>query len=262
VSVALIDQVLRGSQNRARNLHKVAGLLGDESSELGRAALRDPQGRQIIDYLKKYGQQSESERDEVIVELDSLIKSIEHMKQIVTSQQSLVRGASLVERFELVEVTEEALRINIAKIEHARIRLERRFEPLPQVVADKHQLLQVLVNLISNAVRAVDESKSETRTITITTGIDATTRHLLWQIEDTGVGISAEDMDRIFEAGFTTKSSGQGGFGLHSSAVSASRMNGSLRAFSAGKGHGARFALEFPHESAAEQRREAEEVAS
>src|SRR6185369_10447732 len=184
------------------------------------------------------------------------------MKHILSSQQSLARGAGMVERFELIEVTEEALRINMMKIERARIRIERRFEPLPQVVADKHQLLQVLVNLISNAVRAVEESTEETRTIVITTCVDPRTGHLVWQIEDTGVGISAENMPRIFEAGFTTKSSGQGGFGLHSSAISASRMNGSLRAFSAGEGRGARFTLEFPPEPAEESSRESEHVAS
>lgn len=262
VSVALIDQVIRSSQAKAKNLQKVAELLGDETSDLGKAALRDNQGRQIIEYLKKYSRQSEVERDQAIGELDSLIRSIDHMKQIVHSQQSLARGVGMAERFDLAEITEEALRISRTKIEHARIRIERRFEPLPQVVLDKHQLLQVLVNLISNAVRAVDESTSETRTITITTGVDPTTRHVMWQIEDTGVGISAENMPRIFEAGFTTKSSGQGGFGLHSSAISASRMNGSLQAFSAGEGHGARFALEFPPEPATEPHRESEEVAS
>jgi two-component system, sensor histidine kinase len=262
VSVSLIDQALRSSQARARNLHKIAELLGDETSALGKAALGDAQGRQIIDYLKKYSRQSEIERDQAIVELDSLIRSIDHMKQIVSSQQSLVRGATMVESFDLIEITEEALRINMTKIEQARIRIERRFEPLPQVVADKHQLLQVLVNLLGNAVRAVDEGAGEARAITITTGVDPTTRRVVWQIEDTGVGISAENMPRIFEAGFTTKSSGQGGFGLHSSAVSASRMSGSLRAFSAGEGRGARFTLEFPHESAAEPSHGSEPVAS
>jgi hypothetical protein len=119
VSVSLIDQALRSSPARARNLHKIAELLGEETSAIGKAALGDAQGRQIIDYLKKYSRQSEIERDQAIVELDSLIRSIDHMKQIVSSQQSLVRGATMVESFDLIEITEEALRINMTKIEQA-----------------------------------------------------------------------------------------------------------------------------------------------
>jgi signal transduction histidine kinase len=53
-------------------------------------------------------------------------------------------------------------------------------------------------------------------------------------------------MDRIFEFGFTTKTSGQGGFGLHTSALAAGLMGGSLCAQSDGPGTGATFILELP----------------
>jgi signal transduction histidine kinase len=106
----------------------------------------------------------------------------------------------------------------------------------------------VLVNLVSNAVRAVAESTSKTRTIAITATCDSNSRdRVTWEIEDTGVGIAPDHIERIFEYGFTTKTSGQGGFGLHNSALAAERMTGSLRARSAGVGRGARFVLEFPH---------------
>jgi signal transduction histidine kinase len=74
---------------------------------------------------------------------------------------------------------------------------------------------------------------------------------VVWQIEDTGVGIAAVHMARIFESGFTTRSTGQGGFGLHNSALAAKRMAGSLQAFSDGEGRGARFVLELPRQAAA-----------
>jgi signal transduction histidine kinase len=247
ISVTLIDQVLRPSQSKAKNLTRLAELLDDETSELGRVARQDLRGRQIIEYLRKYARHAELERDEVLGELDSLIRSIDHIKQIVSSQQSLPRGASLIEAFDVLEVTDEALRINMTKIEQHGIVVERRFSALPTVVADKHLLLQVLVNLISNAVRAVAESTGEAHTITITVGRDPTDpARVTWQIDDTGIGICADHMTRIFESGFTTKTTEQGGFGLHSSALSAERMAGSLHAHSDGVGKGARFVLEFP----------------
>ena len=64
-------------------------------------------------------------------------------------------------------------------------------------------------------------------------------------VEDTGVGLPPENLTRIFGQGFTTKADGHG-FGLHSCALAASQMGGSLRAESEGPGHGATFILEIP----------------
>ena len=64
-------------------------------------------------------------------------------------------------------------------------------------------------------------------------------------VEDTGVGISSEVMGRIWEFGFTSKADGHG-FGLHSSAVAAQQLGGSVSADSAGAGKGARFAVKIP----------------
>ena len=241
ISVALVEQTLRGSHGKARNLGKLADLL-DDDSELGRAARKDPRGRQVIDYLRKYVRHSELERDEVLGELDALIKSVDHIKQIVSSQQALASGASLVESFDLGELTNEAIRINATKLAEHDIEIVRRFDAVPPITADKHLLLQVLVNLVSNAIRAVAER--ELRAIAIAIAVAG--ERVVWQIEDTGVGIPAADMARIFESGFTTKPSGQGGFGLHSSALSIERMAGSLRAHSDGANRGARFVVELP----------------
>jgi signal transduction histidine kinase len=247
ISVTLVDQMLRSSQSKAKNLAKLAELLDDEASDLGRAARKDPRGRQVVDYLRKYARQSELERDEVLAELDSLIRSIDHIKQIVSSQQALAHSASLIETFDLIELTNEAVRINQTQLEAHRIEIVRHFEPMPVLLADKHLLLQVLVNLMSNAIRAVAEHDSALRAIEITIAADPDhPERVVWQIADTGVGIVAENLTRIFESGFTTRTTGQGGFGLHSSALSADRMAGSLRVFSDGVGKGARFVLGLP----------------
>ena len=64
-------------------------------------------------------------------------------------------------------------------------------------------------------------------------------------ISDNGVGITAENLVKIFTHGFTTKQDGHG-FGLHSCANAAKEMGGSLAAHSNGLGHGATFILELP----------------
>ncbi|MGB8693344.1 MAG: ATP-binding protein, partial [Steroidobacteraceae bacterium] len=64
-------------------------------------------------------------------------------------------------------------------------------------------------------------------------------------VSDNGVGISPENLTRIFSHGFTTKQEGHG-FGLHSGALAAREMGGALRASSQGPGLGATFTLELP----------------
>jgi signal transduction histidine kinase len=255
VSVAMLDNMLRASRQKAEALPKLAALLDDASTELGRTVRNDVKGHHVIEYLRKLSGALDVDRDEALGELDALIKSVDHMKQIVSSQQALARGATLIETFDLLELTEEAVRINTTRIAEHRIEIERVFEPLAPVSADKHLLLQILVNLISNAVRAVSEANEASdarRVIRLVVGRDPRdASRVVWQIADTGVGIAAEHMTRIFESGFTTRATGHGGFGLHNSALAAKRMAGSLQAFSDGEGQGARFVLDLPSHAVA-----------
>ncbi len=65
------------------------------------------------------------------------------------------------------------------------------------------------------------------------------------EVYDNGVGIAKRNLTRIFEHGFTTNKDGHG-FGLHSAALAANDMNGSLSAHSDGHGKGAVFTIELP----------------
>jgi hypothetical protein len=70
-------------------------------------------------------------------------------------------------------------------------------------------------------------------------------------VQDTGVGLAPENLTRVFKHGFTSKTDGHG-FGLHSCALAASRMGGSLRAESEGIGRGATLIPELPLRSGEE----------
>src|SRR5207244_7360822 len=75
--------------------------------------------------------------------------------------------------------------------------------------------------------------------------IRASNGSVLLSVIDTGVGIAGENLERIFSHGFTTRAEGHG-FGLHSSALAAKALGGTLLAESAGPGHGATFTLTLP----------------
>jgi len=104
-------------------------------------------------------------------------------------------------------------------------------------------VLQILVNVVRNAKHACDDSGRPDKQITLRlTNGDGRVRVV---VSDNGIGIPRENLTRIFSHGFTTKKDGHG-FGLHSGALAAREMGGTLLAHSDGPGKGATFILELP----------------
>jgi signal transduction histidine kinase len=112
---------------------------------------------------------------------------------------------------------------------------------------DKHLVLQILVNLIGNARQAMDNLNGRSPRINIEVGLSPAEedRRLRVRVVDNGTGIAPENMQRLFTHGFTTRKKGHG-FGLHSCALAARQMGGTLTAASDGPGQGAAFTLELP----------------
>src|SRR6202042_360911 len=80
---------------------------------------------------------------------------------------------------------------------------------LPAVLADRIQLQQVIINLVVNGIEAMQAVTDRPRELTIQTQHHGA-HQVLVTVRDCGVGISAEDADRLFSAFFTTKSGGMG----------------------------------------------------
>jgi len=104
-------------------------------------------------------------------------------------------------------------------------------------------VLQILVNVIRNAKYACAEMAGGEKRVTVR--IRATPSSITVAVIDTGIGILPENIERIFNHGFTTRVDGHG-FGLHSSALAARELGGTLYASSAGTGKGATFTLTLP----------------
>lgn len=115
---------------------------------------------------------------------------------------------------------------------------------MPPVTIDKHRVLQILINLIRNAKHAMDATGREDKMLVLRTAPSVAGRVQII-VQDNGVGISSENLMKIFHHGFTTKKDGHG-FGLHSSINAAREMHGDLRVHSNGLGAGAVFTLELP----------------
>lgn len=159
-------------------------------------------------------------------------------------QQSHAGVSGLIHELSLAELIEDAIRINLASIERHGIQIVRDFEELPTIALDKQKLLQVLVNLISNAKRALTQSTNHEKRLVVRLRLTGA-NHARIDVEDNGVGIADENMIRIFSHGFTTRNEGHG-FGLHSASLAVKELQGTLTAHSDGPGKGAIFSVDIP----------------
>src|SRR5277367_2026830 len=241
ISASLVIE--RVKQSKAPGLSRVAALLQEQGAELAEFIARDERGKRIPEYLTSLGEQLLSDQKMELVELASLRDNLEHIKDTVAIQQSYPKLCGVTETVAVVDLVEDSLRLNAGAFVRHGVTLRREFNDVPPITVDKHKVLQILVNLVRNAKYACDESGRTEKLLTIR--IDKVPAGVRICVIDNGVGISAENMPRLFTHGFTTRASGHG-FGLHSGALAAQELGGSLRVESDGPGCGATFMLELP----------------
>jgi PAS domain S-box-containing protein len=229
---------------RVEDLSAVSRMLEVQRERLGEFLTTDPRGQQVPDFLKLLAEKLTRDRDAVLVELTDLAKNIEHIKQIVATQQSYAGAKGLVETTPLAELLEDALRINLTSFERHGIQIVRELEDQVTLQVDKHRLLQILVNLIKNAKDAIKQARPRPGRVCLRICRSGNERVRI-AVSDNGIGIEPELLTRIFSHGFTTKAEGHG-FGLHASANAARQLGGSLTATSSGLGQGATFVLDLP----------------
>jgi PAS domain S-box-containing protein len=246
-SVNVASSVL---QNRIRNssvgqLGKAVGLLEENRDRLSEYLIADQRGKLVLPFLTALAARLDGERTEMLAEVATVHEHIDHIKQIIATQQTFARAGGLTEEVDLAELIEGAVSVSLSDAGSARhnIRIVRDFQEVPPVSLDKHKVLQVLINLLSNAKHAVMESDRSDREIVLRSRMVSGSLRI--EVEDNGVGISSDNLNRIFRFGFTTKEKGHG-FGLHGSALAAKQLHGSLVVHSDGPGRGAVFALELP----------------
>ncbi|GJL53801.1 MAG: hypothetical protein NPIRA02_09330 [Nitrospirales bacterium] len=242
VSVGIMGTTLR--QSLVGDVRKISHMLNTHMDDLNAYVSHDPKGRQIPGYLAQLADHLIDEQQVTLHELESLVESAEHAKQCVAMQQGMVKAGGLHEPVMLADLMEQALTINKVLLEKLGGEIVREFVNTEEVMVDKHQTLQILVNLIRNSTQAMQ--KSPRKILTVRIGPAARDWSMVQlEVADTGVGIPPGQLTHIFSQGFTTKKDGHG-FGLHSGALLAKNMGGSLHVRSGGEGCGAIFILTLP----------------
>ena len=247
VSAEMISERVRNS--RVAGVARAVDLMRDHDADLAAFLTADPKGRMLPDYLGKLSDVLASEQADMIDELGNLHRSLAHVKQIVASQQSLAKKINVIETFDAAEVIDEAVRLGTPARELGCVSVEIDAAET-QLTSDRHQILQVLTNLIANAVKATANSTLRSVVVSANTVVTDGQPSMRFCVTDGGCGMTAEVMARLFTHGFTTRTDGHG-FGLHHSALTAQNLGGTLVAHSDGPGRGATFTLTVPTEAAA-----------
>jgi PAS domain S-box-containing protein len=265
VSSGLIGTRLR--ESKTKGFVDAMRLIEEHRSDLGDFLSKDERGKRLPDYLQKLVATLTAERAYLLEELESLNKGLDHIRDIVTTQQSYARAlTSMLEPLLISDLLEDALRMNLGSLARREVSVIKHWPNVPEAWLDKHLLLQIIVNLVGNALQAMETVTDRPRRLTLraeritaprtqaamgtTANPSGTPAHAIADIirvavEDNGEGITPENLARLFTHGFTTRKSGHG-FGLHSCALAAKAMEATIRAESDGAGKGARFILDLP----------------
>lgn len=248
VSVDVVMKTLK--QAPIGDVALVASMLRAHSHDLPQFLSLDPRGQQIPEYLSMLAEAVNQNASLVEQELGGLSRNIDHIRQVVSRQVDLARPGGVVrEAVHFQDLMEQALEINRSALQSCGCEIREEYAKGIDGVTDRHQVIQVLVNLISNAKNAMAVYDGSVRRLTLRLRADPDRAGFVrFEVTDTGVGISQEHASRLFTQGFTTRPDGHG-LGLHSAALVAKQLGGSLQGHSDGEGLGATFTFDIPLQS-------------
>ncbi|QDT10083.1 ATP-binding protein [Stieleria marina] len=243
ITQAKIKDVLAGVSDLQNNLvlTKVLEAIGDSRDGVRHVST-------IVRAMKEFAHPGQSEK--ALVDVNHLLEnavsiSTSEWRYVATIDLDLDPSLPKIEALavEPKELFEDALRMADSDLDNVGIIIETDFAAVPPIQTQKHDVLQILVNLIGNAKQALQSSNADRKSIRLMISSDQDS--LRMDVVDTGVGIPPENLSKLFQHGFTTKQDGHG-FGLHSCAIAAQKLGGSLSVDSDGVGKGAMFSLKLP----------------
>jgi len=246
-AATVTDDVKR---SKVAGLTKATELLEEHRDNLAEFITSDERGKHLPGYLIKLAEHLDEEQKGILGELDVLSRSIEHVAQIIQTQQAFANPAGVPEAASPTDLAAAALAMVEVALARHHVKVTQNFGEVAPVKLDRAKTLQILVNLLTNAAEALESVERDKRHLSLGVRSDPPSR-IVFEVTDSGPGIPQEDLTKIFQEGFTTKSDGQG-YGLHYGACTAKEMGGSLTAASDGPGRGSTFTLVLPVEQVTE----------
>ncbi len=141
-------------------------------------------------------------------DLKVIAEEINRINEIVDQFLRFAKPAPpRLEKAEVLSIIEETLQLLRPQIEKQRIQVQKEFQPLPLILMDREQMKQAILNLLLNAVQAMPEGGP----LSLKGQLPKEDRWVKLSIQDSGVGIPGQDIDKLFDPFFSTK---EGGIGL------------------------------------------------
>lgn len=239
-------------ESRLPGLGRAIDLLDHGEGDSPAPSSSDPRVPKLPEYLRRLYEHLEGEHERVRSDLRSVQAGVDHLQQFISRENESARQTATdldaaIETVETAALVTEAARVygNAATCEGIELDISEAQAPLPLLV-DRHEVLQILGNLITNAVYSVTElrkAEGSAPPIRVVSGRCGGNCGFI-EVVDRGLGIAPDDLALLFSAGFSTKP-GSDGIGLNASAHAATAMGGQLTAYSEGPGKGATFRLEL-----------------
>ena len=244
-TATLQENFFSGTVNQARRMQT---LLEQHVDNLQEFISTDERGAKVPHFFILFSKALQEEYHEYQNTITKLKHGVDLIKETVQMQQDHARTGYFIQEIDLKEEIESILTLYTNSFDRGGITLKKQFNHVEPIQAQRTKLGHIISNLLKNARDAVGEIEG-VREISIFLGYNSEQQPMV-EVTDTGCGIPAPDLAKIFNYGYTTKSQGHG-FGLHHSANAMTEMGGTLEAQSDGPGHGATFTLTFSNRPAA-----------
>ena len=236
---------------------QAGALLAEHAREAAPFLTDDPRGKKLPEYLTKLSAALVTQQLAMLQELEFLQEKLQDIRNIISAQQNYARKIPFREPVDLQVLVADVLVMHSHSFAKHGMQVVRDFKPVPAAKLERLKLVQVVDNLVKNAVESMKEQSGSKRVLSVRIGCPRPNFAQV-SVSDTGLGIDPDNLQKIFNYGFTTKHHGNG-FGLHSAANAMAEMGGSIVAHSEGVGRGATFTIDFPLSDAV---READEEAA
>jgi len=240
--------VVNAADAVSRSLEDVASLrLRQAADELADPACPAERRAGLLRYLVAAADRLGEARAEATTDMDLICRQARLVAEILAGQEHVARAAPVKEKINLGEVVFEAAAA-LPRAECFEVELEAGPELAGlHVIANRVQLLQIIGNIVLNAYESIERAGRNHGRIDITAGaVEDSSDRLRMSVSDNGEGLAPDQLTRIFQRGYTSKTGAHGGLGLHWCANALKAAGGSIRIESAGPGNGATVHIELP----------------
>jgi signal transduction histidine kinase len=130
-------------------------MLREQGDDLADFLATDPRGQKIPPYFVSLCDHLVNEQEIMKTQVAALERHVEHVRDIIHLQQDYSRTRGLTESVPIQEIIDDALRLNSEQNAKYGIEIQTSYQFLPPCWVDRHRLLQILINLLSNAHHAL-----------------------------------------------------------------------------------------------------------